>query len=219
MRRELIVIALFSYLFSPLSAQQTDSIALIDTSKRDVSLMEPRIDEVDTIAPSVRKNFGLTVRRSLLGLKQNYPNPRTAAFAGLVFPGGGQLYNGDYWKVPLVWGGYAGVTYLIIQNTTNYRDFRNAVLQRLNNEPDAFPQFSLPGLRQQRDFYRKNLERAYIGMFALHVLSALEAFVACHLDLFDISDDLSLKLDVQPSPAAGIPLPGFPSVGVRYTLK
>jgi hypothetical protein len=184
-----------------------------------VSSLESSLEGIDTTAPSERKSFGLSVRKSLLGLKENYPNPRTAAFAGLIIPGGGQLYNRDYWKVPLVWGGYAGVTYLIIQNTTNYRDFRNAVLQRLNNEPDAYPQFSLPGLRQQRDFYRKNLERAYIGMVALHVLSALEAFVACHLDLFDISDDLSLKVDIQPSPVVGIPLPAYTSIGFRYTIK
>jgi hypothetical protein len=65
---------------------------------------------------------------------------------------------------------------------------------RLNNEADPFPQFQIEGLRFQRDFYRKNVERAYIGLIAVHALSALEAYVACHLKSFDISDDLSFQL-------------------------
>jgi len=143
----------------------------------------------------------------LKSFTSEYPKPRTAAISGLIFPGGGQLYNKDWWKVPIAWAGYGGIAYLIRQNTMEYRSFRDAVSMRLNQESDPYPQFSLPGLRRQRDFYRKNMERAYIGLVAVHVLSALEAFVACHLDQFDISDQLSIGV----GSSKQIPFEKYPS--------
>jgi hypothetical protein len=137
---------------------------------------------------------GNYIERKYNRFVDQYPKPITAAYFGLFFPGGGQLYNKDFWKVPIVWGAYAGIGYTIIQNTKNYRLYKNAVLMRLNNEADPFPQYQIEGLRFQRDFYRKNVERGYIGLIAVHALSALEAYVACHLKSFDISDDLSLNL-------------------------
>lgn len=131
-----------------------------------------------------------------------YPDPKTAAYFGLFFPAGGQLYNKDWWKVPIVWGAYGYVVYLINQNQSNYRLLREAVLDRINGRPDPFPGFSLPGLRQQRDLFRKNLERAWIGLVAVHLLSSLEAFVACHLRLFDITDELSIHLLRETNPQA-----------------
>lgn len=155
----------------------------------------------DSLAPAdtTIQQDSVVIKGNLVQRKYNqfidqYPRPITAAYFGLFFPGGGQLYNKDFWKVPIVWGAYAGIGYTIIQNTKNYRLYRDAVLMRLNNEADPFPQFQIEGLRFQRDFYRKNVERAYIGLIAVHALSALEAFVACHLKSFDVSDDLSFSI-------------------------
>jgi hypothetical protein len=159
------------------------------------------------------------VNAGFSALKQNYPKPKTAAHFGLFFPGGGQLYNKDFWKVPLVWGAYGYLGYLIIDNTGKYRDFRSAVLARINEEPDPYPQFSLPGLRRQRDFFRKNMERAYIGLVAVHALSALEAFVACHLRQFDISDQLSFHV-LESSPLVYTQTMNVtPIASIKYTIK
>jgi hypothetical protein len=172
---------------------------------------EPEIEVADSLSVIDSANTEKTAKATLIGkksqalgdwfgkswnnLSESYPNPKTAAYFALVFPGGGQLYNKDFWKVPIVWGGYGLIGYSIYFNTQQYRGLKQAVLDRLNQVPDQYPFIpTIQALRLNRDAYRKDLELAYIGLFAVHVLSAIEAYVACHLKTFDISDDLSLKI-------------------------
>lgn len=215
----LILFLVFFFTDCSLSAQiEADSSAISllniqDTIEESTGQKEMNFRWINKLnpVPPVRNGY-----RSLI---QNYPRPKTAAHFGLFFPGGGQLYNKDFWKVPLVWGAYGYVGYLIIDNTTRYRDFRDAVLARLNDEPDPYPQFSLPGLRRQRDFFRRNMERAYIGIVAIHALSALEAFVACHLRQFDISDDLSFHILEAPNMHYTLPGSTLSLATIRYQIR
>ena len=39
------------------------------------------------------------------------PDPMKAVWYSALFPGLGQIYNRKYWKLPLVVGGYMGLTY------------------------------------------------------------------------------------------------------------
>ena len=34
------------------------------------------------------------------------PDPIRSMWLGLVFPGGGQIYNRKYWKLPIFYGGF-----------------------------------------------------------------------------------------------------------------
>ena len=51
-----------------------------------------------------------------------------------VLPGAGQVYNGQAWKVPIIYGAFAGVGYLVYQNYTNMRDFKAEYLRRAAGE-------------------------------------------------------------------------------------
>ena len=53
-------------------------------------------------------------------------SPKKASIYAALFPGLGQVYNGKYWKLPIVYGGYAGLIYLLGWNNNNYNDYFDA---------------------------------------------------------------------------------------------
>lgn len=126
-----------------------------------------------------------------------YPSPGKAALLSAVIPGAGQAYNKDYWKIPVIYGLAGGLVYLLHDNRKNYIEFRDAYKAKVDQDTstiDIYPNLSASSLENVRNFYDKNLQWTYIGLFALYVLNASEAFVDAHLVSFDVADDLSLHL-------------------------
>ena len=56
------------------------------------------------------------------------PKPQRALWLALVIPGGGQIYNRKYWKLPIVYGGFVGCIYALTWNNSMYRDYAQAYL-------------------------------------------------------------------------------------------
>ena len=63
------------------------------------------------------------------------PNPQRALWLALVFPGGGQIYNRKYWKLPLVYGGFMGCIYALSWNNMMYKDYSQAYLDIMDDDP------------------------------------------------------------------------------------
>ena len=59
-------------------------------------------------------------------------SPHKATVLALVLPGAGQIYNGQWWKVPILYGGIAGDLYGIIWNQKKFRDYKNAYVEWVN---------------------------------------------------------------------------------------
>ncbi|PWJ56769.1 hypothetical protein CLV98_11080 [Dyadobacter jejuensis] len=53
------------------------------------------------------------------------PVPQKATRWALI-PGGGQLYNRDYWKLPLIYLGIGGGVYAYVLNQVKYQDYLSA---------------------------------------------------------------------------------------------
>lgn len=152
-------------------------------------------------------------------LKELKRNPRNALIWAAI-PGGGQVYNRRWWKVPLVYGGLLGMVAYADFNQTSYRRFTTALENRCVGQgadcvvtADEFPvgQVSNGALLSARANADRARQTAYIGIFAVYLLQAVEAYTDAHLQEFDISDDLSFKLGpvVQPDGmmAAGLTVP------------
>ena len=150
-------------------------------------------------------------------------SPKKASIYAALFPGLGQIYNKKYWKLPIVYGGYAGLIYVLGWNNNNYKDFfqgyriiaQYSSVANMKTEEREFldnliknPSISLDNpttfkyistqLKSGKDFYRRNRDLTVIGIAALHVLSIIDASVDANLFDFDISDDLSLRIEPMP---------------------
>ncbi len=150
-------------------------------------------------------------------------SPKKASIYAALFPGLGQIYNRKYWKLPIVYGGYAGLIYVLGWNNNQYQDFFQGyrIIAQYNSASDMKPEerdfldnliknpsISLDNpstfkyistqLKSGKDYYRRNRDLTIIGIAALHVLSIIDASVDANLFDFDISDDLSMRIEPMP---------------------
>ena len=156
------------------------------------------------------------------------PDPAKATWYALVCPGLGQIYNRSYWKVPIVYGGIATLSYLIMWNGRMYNDYRNAFHDISDNDPltNSYEPifFNMPAnpdiLRRKRDFYRRNRDMSIFGMLALYVASVVDAFVDAQLYNFSVSEDLSFQVEPVINDFFDLQgAPGSKMLGFRCTIN
>jgi hypothetical protein len=113
-------------------------------------------------------------------------------------PGLGQLYNEKWWKAPIVWGALGTVGYFIVTNHNQFIGFRDAYRQVVKGGkyPLGYQDYSgnSAGLRTQRDYYQRTRDILIIVGAALWALNIVDASVDAHLSTFDVSEDLSMRL-------------------------
>ena len=130
----------------------------------------------------------------------NYNGPensvKKATTLAMICPGAGQLYNKSYWKVPIVVGAFATMGYVIDWNARGYKRYRTAYNQVVNGQPDEFEgRYSADYLKNMKDNFRRNRDLCIILTGALYLLNIVDAHVDAHLKDYDISDDLSVRLE------------------------
>lgn len=127
-----------------------------------------------------------------------------AGLYSLILPGSGQLYNKRYWKVPLFVGAEAGAIAILIYNIDVYNEWNDGYQAMANGTADnVFGLTDISTVRTIRDSKRQNKDYAWIGLIAVHIITAADAFVDRHLIEFDVEDDIAVKF----SPIA--PYPGI----------
>jgi len=139
------------------------------------------------------------------------PNPKRALWLALVIPGGGQIYNRKYWKLPLVYGGFLGCLYAMNWNNSQYKDYSQAFLDISDNDPNTasynkFLHFDVQItdnnrdrykdiFKKRRDKYRRWRDLSFFVLCGVYALSVIDAYVDAELSVFDISKDLSLRVE------------------------
>ena len=124
-----------------------------------------------------------------------YHSPKKAAIYSAILPGWGQAYNRKYWKIPIVYAGFAGVGYFVKTNHDKYTNFKNEY-KILEDDPEAqVPSgLSQQAIRIRIDDYRRNRDLSIIGLFAWYGLGLVDASVDGHFFNYDIDEDLSLTI-------------------------
>lgn len=138
------------------------------------------------------------------------PKPQKALWMALVIPGGGQIYNRKYWKLPLVYGGMMGCIYAMTWNNTMYKDYSQAYLDIMDSDPNtqSYNKFLHLGntidesnmeryktiFKKRKDKYRRWRDLSFFCLIGVYALSVVDAYVDAELSEFDISKDLSMKV-------------------------
>lgn len=136
------------------------------------------------------------------------PNPTKATWMAVIFPGGGQIYNRKYWKLPIVYGGFAGCAYALSWNTRMYKDYSQAYRDITDNDdntrsyetllPISSKNYSTDQLttilKNRKDSFRRFRDLSIFAFIGVYALSIIDAYVDAELSNFDIGPDLSMQL-------------------------
>ena len=144
-----------------------------------------------------------------------------------IIPGGGQVYNKKYWKLPIVYAGFGVIGYFAITNRTEYLKYHDAYICSATMgeqcEDPLAKKYSTDDLKSIRDYYRRNTELSFIAGAAWYILQMLDAVVDAHLYYWNVSENLSLKVEPALTPVYGAPskLPDAqtPVNGIKITVK
>lgn len=125
-------------------------------------------------------------------------SPSAALWKSAIIPGWGQVYNRQAWKVGIIYGGAAVVTYLGIDNYRNAQKFKTEYINRNEgNTADLLPEYiNYPdqNIYNLYQAYEKNFQLSIIAGVAIYALNLIDAYCYGHLFDFQINDDLSLRL-------------------------
>jgi len=149
--------------------------------------------------------------------------PRRAALKSLMVPGLGQIYNKRWWKVPLVYGGFFGIGLVFEFNQRYYKVFlKEAQFRELNPQKTDNPlyaNYSNQGIISIKDAYRRNRDLSVLAGLGFYAITIIDAYVDAKFFRFDISDELSLKVEPSVSQLPVHASAFSPAVGLKVKLN
>lgn len=136
------------------------------------------------------------------------PDPQRALWLSFVIPGGGQIYNRKYWKLPIFYGGFLGCMYAFTWNQQMYMDYSQAYLDIMDDNPDTHSYLTMfPAsydidnnvsrfqtiFKNRKDRFRRWRDLSTFCFIGVYALSIIDAYVDAHLSVFDITPDLTFE--------------------------
>lgn len=184
-----------------------DSLAIADSiaAENKKRLLEMTSSTTPQVSPTPTDSIN-----GALDKKVFIPNPTKATWLALVIPGGGQIYNRKYWKLPIIYGGFAGCAYALTWNNKMYKDYMQAYKDAAlgNWEANSIHDLLPPGyldrtpktqitetLRKRKDTYRRYRDLSIFAFIGVYLISVIDAYVDAELSNFDITPDLSMRVE------------------------
>lgn len=172
-------------------------------------------------------------------------SPKKATIMAMVLPGSAQVYNGQWWKVPILYAGIGATVYGLSWNMKYFKKYRTAFvdytdyINKLEEDPDtpypenpSWDKLMMPGrnasdfnssqrkrlqeqLKTKKDNYKRNRDLLYIVSGGIYVLQIIDATVFAHFYDFEINDDLTLNV----RPSTGFSPVSGGTVGLTLTFN
>jgi len=149
------------------------------------------------------------------------PDAVKAVWLGAILPGAGQIYNGSYWKLPIVYGAFMGCGYAIQWTQNRYSNYKTAYIDLYNDIqngtvtedesksyiavlPNGYTLSRVGGagtwqntLKNRQSTFRRYRDYSILATVVVYALSLIDAYVDAQLFDYDISPDLSLNIEPQ----------------------
>lgn len=198
----IIAILLIAFQAKLINSQElpADTVTTINIPSDTVTTIIPR---ADTVAATVSAPADIK--------DEIVHSPQKAAMYSAILPGLGQAYNKKYWKIPLVYGGFAAFGYFIGWNNNNFQISKNAYMDLTDGDDSTNSYLKLKyidyynldnpsdverlkdGLIRRQDYFRRNRDLLVILTVGFYGLNIIDASVDAHFFNWDISDDLTLR--------------------------
>jgi len=186
--------------------KQLSSASLMDTSvkiKADTTIIaKDTVPTKDTITKKIH-------------------DPAKATRRSAIIPGWGQAYNRQYWKIPVVYAALGVTAGIFVYNNKWYQRTKEAYDIVINDRTDEYDQIDpklknldAQSLQYYRNDFRRNRDYSVLFFLLAWGLNVVDATVYGHLKDFDVSDDLSMRIN-----------PTFdfktkaPGLGLAFNLK
>lgn len=179
--------------------------------QKDFALLENRFNQY---------SFNQFTQEDSATAKREYPNPKSVLYKSLIIPGWGQIVNRQVWKVPIIYGLFAGIGVYTVYIDDLYKDYRAAYYNATHEDmqfgptPERLQSVTASQLLSNRNSYRNQRDFMFVVMGLAYGLNALDAYIFAHMRSFDVSDDLSAKTTIHPTLLAE----GRPGVQVTFSL-
>ena len=206
---------------------EANALRIDSLNKKELQRLQSPIDTTQLAfqADSIQLNSPIPKERFI-------PNANKAIWLALVFPGGGQIYNRKYWNLPIVYGGFVGCTYALNWNNKMYKDYSQAYLDIMDDDPNtnSYEDFlplnsNIAGqetrykelFKKRKDLFRRQRDLSIFCFIGVYLLSVIDAYVDAELSDFDISKDLGLK--IEPAIINDNKTRNYNSLGLQCSLK
>lgn len=196
--------------------QKKDTLKTVKDSLLFAAKAEPKVETRLTLQQAVPVDTIATVIQDTISIKKKKdwstwrPEAKRALWLSLVLPGAGQIYNRKYWKLPIIYGGFVGCAYALRWNNMMYKDYSQAYMDLMDDDPNtqSYNKFLYLGnqidssnkeyyqklFKNRKDRYRKWRDMSVFAMVGVYLISVVDAYVDASLSEFDISKDLSMKV-------------------------
>lgn len=154
------------------------------------------------------------------------PIPAKSTIYSALLPGLGQACNGDWWKIPIWYGGFVACGYFYHTNDMEYKRFRYIYNMDMTKPGSGYTgSITATQAEWYRDTYRRYRDYSLIAFILVYALNIIDANVFAHMADFDISDNIA-ALEMAPTVITPIMPelqrqnpPQFAAVGLNMKLN
>ncbi len=154
-------------------------------------------------------------------VKVSKHNPTTAMLYSII-PGGGQIYNRKYWKIPIIYAALGTTGYFTYHYASQMKTLKTEFINRRDGHTELLnPQFANQtdaNILASKQTAQRNMEIFIAASAVIYALNIIDAMVDAHLFYFDVSDDLSLQWSPSMVPTLASRQPAW-GVGINLKFK